>query len=161
VIVSKYFQPERHECSLSLLAMPSLFYSRSARPIRDTLALDLKIYNLFPDLPQATYQSLPLSRPNDIRIHPRQMVINRILLHRFRSLPPTIIRTCPPFPLSILRRSRLTGASIQALNCVSNAAHPAAVYPDEAQHAVIPSVSSQIQRGEGGGDGRAYSARSS
>jgi hypothetical protein len=79
------------------------------------------------------------------------MVINRILLHRFRSLPPTIISTCPPFPLSILRRPRLTGASIQALNCVSNAAHPAAVYPDDAQHAVIPSVSSQIQRGEGGG----------
>jgi hypothetical protein len=44
---------------------------------------------------------------------------------------------------------------MQALNCVSNAAHPAAVYPDDAQHAVIPSVSSQIQKGEGGrGRGR-------
>ena len=36
----------------------------------------------------------------------------------------------------------LTGASIQALNCCSNCAHPAAALPDDAQHPaqLIPSA---------------------
>jgi hypothetical protein len=68
------------------IAMPYLFYSRSS--VRQNFSLSLGTshskYTIHP-LSQAL-SSFPFPRPNNVRIHPRQMVINRIILLGFRSL---------------------------------------------------------------------------
>ena len=74
------------------------------------------------------------------------MVIDRVLLPSLRSLfhPPQLSISpffqfafvSPPCTASRKKGRKLTGASIQALNDCSNCWHPAAAFPDDAQHPV-------------------------
>ena len=61
------------------------------------------------------------------------MMIDGILLLRLRSLQEKYGQIL----FLNMVEGKLTGVSIHVRNCVSNAAHPATLYPDDAQHAVI------------------------
>ena len=98
-----------------------------------------------------------LGRSLDLRIQPREVVIDGVLLPRLRSLfhpVPAQISIAPIHPLSytppirMSRRkggqSRRTGASIQALNDCSNCWHPTAALPEDAQHPVNELISTGL-----------------
>jgi len=92
--------------------------------------------------------SLPLSWPNELRIHPRQVVIDCVLLQVLRPLLCTWLAEFLPnvlvlkpgstcWKLENRRGAGLTGVSIHVRSWVSSAAHPATLNPDDAQQAVM------------------------
>ena len=93
--------------------------------------------------------SFLLPWPSNLRVHSHQVIIDGIPLVAlvFLQTPKyATVRNVSEMDRDIsLRRGRggekvikefLTGASIHCFNCCANAAHPSALYPDDAQQSI-------------------------